>query len=98
MAEKKGVGHAYNIDFLNVVFAASSIFLFLSVIWMVWDDYAREWKTVQRNFVNLEIQVTQAGLHVFPKQLYTSNARQARVFSSDLTPRCRSALPVGVDE
>ncbi len=62
MAEKKGVGHAYNIDFLNVVFAASSIFLFLSVIWMVWDDYAREWKTVQRNFVNLEIQVTQAGL------------------------------------
>src|SRR2546428_133082 len=24
MAEKKGVGHAYNIDFLNVVFAATS--------------------------------------------------------------------------
>ena len=62
MAEKKGVGHAYNIDFLNVVFAASSIFLFLSVIWMVWDDYSREWKAVQRRFVNLEIQVTQAGL------------------------------------
>ncbi len=31
MAEKKGVGHAYNVDFLNVVFAASSLFLFLSV-------------------------------------------------------------------
>ena len=31
MAEKKGVGHAYNVDFLNVVFAASSIFLFLSI-------------------------------------------------------------------
>jgi hypothetical protein len=29
MAEKKGVGHAYNVDFLNVVFAASSLFLFL---------------------------------------------------------------------
>ena len=27
MAEKKGVGHAYNVDFLNVVFAASSLFL-----------------------------------------------------------------------
>ena len=25
MAEKKSVGHAYNIDFLNVVFAAASI-------------------------------------------------------------------------
>ena len=29
MAEKKGVGHAYNVDFLNVIFAASSIFLLL---------------------------------------------------------------------
>ena len=50
MAEKKGVGHAYNIDFLNVVFAASSLFLFLSVIWMVWDDFDREWKNTQRRF------------------------------------------------
>src|SRR5262245_7590280 len=62
MAEKKGVGHAYNIDFLNVVFAASSLFLFLSVIWMVWDDYDREWKKVQRRFVDLDYQVTQAQL------------------------------------
>ena len=60
MAEKKGVGHAYNIDFLNVVFAASSLFLFLSVIWMVWDDYDREWKNTQRRFVQLETEVTQA--------------------------------------
>src|SRR5262245_7423401 len=60
MAEKKGVGHAYNVDFLNVVFAASSIFLFLSVVWMVWDDFAREWKSTQRRFTQLEIQVTQA--------------------------------------
>ena len=51
MAEKKGVGHAYNIDFLNVVFAASSLFLFLSVVWMVWDDYDRDWKNTQRRFV-----------------------------------------------
>src|SRR5439155_10912976 len=60
MAEKKGVGHAYNVDFLNVVFAASSLFLFLSVIWMVWDDYDREWKNTQRRFANLQYQVTQA--------------------------------------
>src|SRR6478672_9887205 len=60
MAEKKGVGHAYNIDFLNVVFAASSIFLFLSVVWMVWDDFDRDWKNTQRRFANLEYQVTQA--------------------------------------
>ncbi|MQA29830.1 MAG: c-type cytochrome [Luteitalea sp.] len=62
MAEKKGVGHAYNVDFLNVVFAASSLFLFLSVIWMVWDDFDREWKNTQRQFVQLETQVVQAQL------------------------------------
>ena len=60
MAEKKGVGHAYNVDFLNVIFAASSLFLFLSVVWMVWDDYNREWKQVQRHFNALELQVTEA--------------------------------------
>src|SRR5438045_9542535 len=60
MAEKKGVGHAYNVDFLNVVFAASSIFLFLSVVWMVWDDFDRDWKKTQRRFANLEYQVTEA--------------------------------------
>src|ERR1700676_1551940 len=62
MSEKKSVGHAYNVDFLNVVFAASSVFLFLSVVWMVWDDYDREWKNTQRRFVQLETQVTQAQL------------------------------------
>src|SRR5262245_39980985 len=62
MAEKKGVGHAYNVDFLNVVFAASSLFLFLSVVWMVWDDYNREWKKTQRHFVDLQVQVTRADL------------------------------------
>ena len=62
MAEKKGVGHAYNIDFLNVVFAASSLFLFLSVVWMVWDDFDRDWKNTQRRFAQLEYQVTQAQL------------------------------------
>ncbi len=62
MAEKKAVGHAYNIDFLNVVFAASSIFLFLSAIWMVWDDFDREWKNTQRQFNQLEIEVTRANL------------------------------------
>src|SRR5262245_33881130 len=62
MAEKKGVGHAYNVDFLNVVFAASSLFLFLSVIWMVWDDYDREWKNTQRRFALLDYQITQAQL------------------------------------
>ena len=62
MAEKKSIGHAYNVDFLNVVFAVSSVFLLVSVVWMVWDDYDRDWKNTQREFVNLELQVTQASL------------------------------------
>ncbi len=62
MAEKKAVGHAYNIDFLNVVFAASSIFLFVSTIWMVWDDFDRDWKNTQRQFTQLELEVTRQQL------------------------------------
>lgn len=62
MAEKKAVGHAYNIDFLNVVFAASSILLFLTTVWMVWVDYDREWKGTQRRFNQLQIEVTRAQL------------------------------------
>jgi mono/diheme cytochrome c family protein len=62
MADKKSIGHAYNIDFLNVVFAASSLFLFFSVIWMVWDDFDREWKQTQRRFAQLEQEVTRANL------------------------------------
>jgi len=60
MAEKKGVGHAYNVDFLNVVFAASSIFLLLSTVWMVWDDFDRDWKNTQRRFAQLQYDVTRA--------------------------------------
>jgi mono/diheme cytochrome c family protein len=78
MAEKKGVGHAYNVDFLNVVFAASSIFLFLSVIWMVWDDYDREWKNTQRRFSQLEYQVTQAQLQQAVRSVDKNKLAQLR--------------------
>ena len=61
-AEKKSIGHAYNIDFLNVVFAASSIVLFICTVWMVWDDFDREWKNTQRRFTQLEMEVTRQQL------------------------------------
>src|ERR1700716_1678003 len=76
MAEKKGVGHAYNVDFLNVVFAAASLFLFLSVIWMVWDDYDRGWKSTQRRFAQLEYQVTQAQLQQATRGIDQSKVKQ----------------------
>src|SRR5436190_2142023 len=73
MADKKAVGHAYNVDFLNVVFAASSIFLSLSVIWMVWDDFDRDWKNTQRRLAQLEYQVKQALAEDEAKKLNTLN-------------------------
>src|SRR3990172_8974635 len=76
MAEKKSVGHAYNIDFLNVVFAATSLFLFLSVIWMVWDDYDRDWKSTQRRFAQLEYQLTQAQLQQATRAVDGSKLQQ----------------------
>ena len=82
MAEKKGVGHAYNIDFLNVVFAASSMFLFVAVIWMVWDDYDREWKNTQRQFADLEYQVTQASLEQTSRNVDQNKLQQ---LETDLT-------------
>ena len=76
MAEKKGVGHAYNVDFLNVVFAASSAFLLLSVVWMVWDDYDRDWKNTQRRFAQLEYEVTEAQLQQAGRSVDRSRLQQ----------------------
>ncbi|HIC57838.1 MAG TPA: hypothetical protein EYO94_10590, partial [Acidobacteria bacterium] len=82
MANKKSVGHAYNVDFLNVVFAASSVFLFFTTIWMVFDDFDREWKGYQRQFVvlegyvtSLELQAAESGLD----QVRLSELSEARV-------------------
>jgi len=76
MAEKKAVGHAYNVDFLNVVFAASSIFMLLVTVWMVWDDFDREWKGTQRRFNALQIEVTQAQLQQTQKGVNQAKLQQ----------------------
>jgi len=91
MAEKKGVGHAYNVDFLNVVFAASSLFLFLSVIWMVWDDFYREWKNTQRRFAQLEYQVTQAQLQQATRSVDRNKIAQNRAKVDELNAKLADA-------
>jgi mono/diheme cytochrome c family protein len=75
-AEKKSVGHAYNVDFLNVVFAASSIVLFVCTVWMVWDDFDREWKHTQRRFSQLEMEVTRLQLAAAEKGIDTRKKQQ----------------------
>ncbi len=61
MAKRKGL-YARDIDKLNSLFAAVAIASLLSVLWMIWDDYAREWKRYQRQFQVIEQEVTQQQL------------------------------------
>jgi mono/diheme cytochrome c family protein len=75
-ADKKSVGHAYNVDFLNVVFAASSIVLFVCTVWMVWDDFDREWKNTQRRFTQLEMEVTRQQLAAAEKNVDAKKRQQ----------------------
>src|SRR5215831_17459372 len=42
---------------LDIVFAVSSILMLLSIFWMLWDDYNREFKHVQRKFRDVEDEV-----------------------------------------
>src|ERR1700722_7274697 len=44
---------------LDIVFAVSNILMLLSVVWMMWADYAREFKTEGRIFRDLEVSMAQ---------------------------------------
>jgi mono/diheme cytochrome c family protein len=44
---------------LDIVFAVSSILLLGSTVWMLWDDYQREYKTEQRIFRDVEMAMAQ---------------------------------------
>jgi len=55
---KKKNEYLYNTGKLSVIFGISSIVLFIVIISLVVDDYAREWKKYQRSFN--QMQLTQA--------------------------------------
>ncbi len=44
---------------LDIVFAASNILMLLSLVWMFWQDYDREYKDEQRAFSQIEVAVAQ---------------------------------------
>jgi len=52
--DKHKEGFFHNIHKLNIIFALSSIALLLSVLWLIWYDYARDWKEWQRKFIQIE--------------------------------------------
>lgn len=54
--------HAYDIPKLNVWFAVGSVLLSLGVVWLVLDDYTRDWKGYQRQFNRLEYERTRQEL------------------------------------
>ena len=61
---KRFIDFVYNVDKMNMIFALSSVVLVLSVIWMVWDDYDREWKGFQKEAMALEAFKTEAEIEL----------------------------------
>ncbi|MDE2998214.1 MAG: c-type cytochrome [Gemmatimonadota bacterium] len=54
----------YNVDKMNMIFAVSSAVLVLAVLWMVWDDYDREWKGIQKEAMALEAYKTESDIRL----------------------------------
>ena len=62
-SDKRGfVDFVYNVDKMNIVFALSSVALAITVVWMVWADYDREWKYFQREAMRLDRHKTEVEL------------------------------------
>lgn len=59
---KRFIDFVYNVDKMNMIFALSSVVLVLAVLWMVWDDYDREWKGIQKEAMALEAYKTEADI------------------------------------
>ncbi len=62
MAKRRKGVYARDIDRMNILFALVSIVSMLTVLWMIYDDYARPWKKYQRQFQVIQSEVTQEQL------------------------------------
>lgn len=69
MAKKRKGVYARDVDLLNFIFALVALGCLASVGWMIWDDYAREWKSYQRRFQVIENEVTQQQLKTVQAQV-----------------------------
>src|SRR5438876_119032 len=52
---------------MNLLFAASSLGLLVTMGWMVYDDYSRGWKMYQKEFQRLEAEKTHAQIDAAAK-------------------------------
>jgi mono/diheme cytochrome c family protein len=57
---KRDPDHAYDIIRLNMFFALSSILLFGFFMWIMWQDFSRDWKHYQAEFRRLDLAKTEA--------------------------------------
>lgn len=85
----------YNINKLNVIFAVSSVILLFAVLWLLKDDYSREWKDYQREFRALEIQKTRAKYDDAARQLesneeYKTLLAQVETARKDFEANCNA--------
>jgi mono/diheme cytochrome c family protein len=75
---------------LDVVFAVSSILMLLSIFWMLWDDYNREFKHVQRKFRDVEDEVyLRAMLDKMPDTAHIEAIKEAHKMLSDAKDEMR---------
>ena len=57
---KRDPDHAHDIYKLNMWFAITSILLFISFVWMMWQDFGKDWKHFQAEFRRLDLAKTSA--------------------------------------
>lgn len=66
----------YGIEGLHKWFAIASLLMFVFTVWMIVDDYSREWKQYQRTFNRIQVQRTvaegQAALGAIDRAQYDS--------------------------
>ncbi len=68
----------YSVEKTFIWFGVASIVLTVSLVLMVGQDYAREWKNWQRKFVRLKVEKTQAELKAAEEQLDQEKLKSLR--------------------
>jgi cytochrome c2 len=73
---------------LHKWFAISSLLLFIFTMWMVWADYARQWKTYQRTFNRMQIEKTQqdiaAAANTFDRAKFNQLEQQVKQSQAEM--------------
>ena len=89
----------YNINRLNMIFAIASSVLLLALIWLVADDYTRQWKDYQHKFRELEIEKTRVKYDYAVNEL-DANAQYKTLESqlNDAQKAFAASCPMGSSE